>query len=133
MLPTSSMNRSRSLARQRGLTLISMVVVAIVVGFFALMAMRAFPSVNEYLTIRKAVTKIMKNNPSSAAEIRSAFDKQKEVEYSIETIGGKDLVITQNGDRLRTRFAYQVEVPIVEPVYLLIKYEGEASSAGSTP
>ena len=39
-------------------------------------------------------------------------------------------VVTQNGERLKTRFAYQVEVPIVEPVYLLIKYEGEATSSG---
>ncbi len=133
MLPTPSMNRSRSLSRQRGLSLISMAVVAIVVGFIALMAMRAFPSINEYLTIRKAVTQIMRNNPSSAAEIRNLFEKQKEVEYSIQTISGKDLEVTQNGERLRTRFAYQVEVPIVEPVYLLIKYEGGASSGGGTP
>jgi hypothetical protein len=130
MLQPSSMIRSRSLARQRGASLFSMVFVAIIVGFVALMAMRAFPSVNEYLTIKKTVNQIMKSGPSTAADVRNAFEKQKEIEYSIQTIGGKDLEITQNGERLRTRFAYQVEVPIIEPVYLLIKYEGEASSGG---
>jgi hypothetical protein len=124
------MSRSRSLSRQRGASIFSMVIIAIIIGFIALMAMRAFPSVNEYLTIRKAVNTIMKNSPGSAADIRVAFDKQKEVEYSIQTIGGKDLEITQDGDRLRTHFAYQIEIPIIEPVFLLIKYEGEATSPG---
>jgi hypothetical protein len=124
------MNRSRSLSRQRGASVITLLIVAIVLGFLALMVMRAFPSVNEYLTIKKAVNQIMKSGPSSPAEIRTAFDKQKEIEYSIQSIGGKDLEISQNGERLRARFSYQVEIPVVEPVFMLIKYEGEAFSGG---
>ena len=51
--------------------------------------------------------------------------RRREVEYSIKTISGKDLDIQQLGDTaLRTSFAYNVEIPIVEPVYLLVKYEG---------
>jgi hypothetical protein len=118
-------------SRQRGLSVLGLVIVAIIVGFFALMAIRVFPSVNEYLTIRKAVNTIMKSGPASPGDVRKAFDKQKEIEYSIQSLDSKDLVITQNGERLTTRFAYSVEVPIVEPVYLLIKYDGEASSSGS--
>jgi len=113
------------------MTVFGLIFVAIVVGFIALMAIRVFPSVNEYLTIRKSINQIMKSGPSSAAEIRTAFAKTKEVEYSISTLDPKDLVITQNGDRFTTSFAYRVEVPIVEPVFLLIKYEGQASSSGS--
>jgi hypothetical protein len=116
---------------QRGLSVISLIIVAIIIGFFALLAMRVFPSVNEYLTIRKVVTTIMKSGAATPADVRKAFDKAKEIEYSITSLDSKDLVITQNGERLTTRFAYNVEVPIVEPVYLLIKYDGEASSSGS--
>jgi len=112
------------------MTVFGLVFVAIIVGFVALMGIRVFPSVNEYLTIRKSINQIMKSGPTSAAEIRTAFAKQKEVEYAISSLDPKDLVITQNGSRLTTRFAYQVEVPIVDPVFLLIKYEGEASSSG---
>ena len=123
---------SRLPARQRGASLISLLFLAIIVGFFMLMAARIFPSVNEYLTIRKAVTQIMKNNPSSAAEIRTAFEKTTEVEYSIHTISSKDLNIQPIGDTgsFRTSFAYNVEIPIVEPVYILVKYAGTASSGG---
>jgi hypothetical protein len=128
------MNRSRRLAPQRGTSLLGLVVIAIIVGFLALMGMRVFPSVNEYLTIRKAVAQIMRSNPAGPDDIRTAFDKAAAVEYSISTIAGKDLVITKVGDdRLRTAYAYNVEVPIVEPVFLLIKYEGSAMSGGSAP
>ena len=123
---------SRLPTRQRGASLVSLLVLAVVVGFLMLMAARVFPSVNEYLTIRKAISQIMKNNPSSAAEIRTAFEKTTEVEYSIHTISSKDLNIQPIGDTgsFRTSFAYNVEIPIVEPVYILVKYAGTASSGG---
>jgi uncharacterized protein DUF4845 len=120
----------RPISSQRGASLLGMVVIAIVVGFFMLMGARVFPSVNEYLTIRRAVSQIMKNSPSSASEIRTAFERTSEVEYSIKSIGPKDLVITPVGERLRTSYAYNVEIPIIEPVFLLVKYEGSAMSGG---
>jgi hypothetical protein len=123
---------SRLPARQRGASLVSLLFLAIIVGFFMLMAARVFPSVNEYLTIRKAVTQIMKNNPSSAAEIRGSFSKTIEIEYSIKTIDAKDLNIQPIGDTgsFRTSFAYNVEIPVFEPVYILVKYAGSATSGG---
>jgi hypothetical protein len=122
---------SRRLSRQRGASLVSMLVLAVIVGFLMLMGARVFPSVNEYLTIRKAVNQIMKSGPTSPADVRSAFEKTSEVEYSIKTITAKDLTIVPVGESgLRTSFAYNVEIPIVEPVFLLVKYEGSASSGG---
>ena len=129
------MIQSRRLPRQRGATLISMLVLAIIVGFFMLMAARAFPSVNEYFTIRKAVGQIMRSGPSTPEAIRNAFEKTIEVEYSIKTITEKDLKITPVGESgLRTSFAYNVEIPIIEPVFILVKYSYSASSGGgATP
>jgi hypothetical protein len=131
MTPVPPFARSSRRSSQRGMTVFGLIFVAIIVGFVALMGIRVFPSVNEYLTIRKSINQIMKSGPNSPAEIRTAFAKQKEIEYSIKTLDPKDLEITQNGTRLTTRFAYDVEVPIVEPVFLLIKYDGQASSSGS--
>ena len=126
MLQSLPLIRSRSLSRQRGLSMMSMVIVAVIIGFFALMAMRAFPSINEFLTIKKAVNKIMKAGPTSAGEIRTAFEKQKEIEYSIQSISAKDLVITKENDKVVVSFAYDKEIELMKPVYLLIKYEGRS-------
>jgi hypothetical protein len=124
---------SRHRSSQQGASLISMLFLAIIVGFFLLMGMRVFPSVNEYFTIRKAVTQIMKTGPGSAADIRGAFARTIEIEYSIHTIGPKDLNIQPIGDSggFRTSFAYNVEIPVVEPVFILVKYAGSASSGGA--
>ena len=124
---------SRPSARQRGASLVSMLILAIIVGFCFLMGARVFPSVNEYLTIRKAVNQIMHNNPTSPEDIRKAFERTSEVEYSIKTIGPKDLNIEPIGDTggFRTSFAYNVEIPIFDPVvFILVKYSGSANSGG---
>ena len=127
------MTSSRPSARQRGASLFSMLILAIIVAFCFLLGARVFPSVNEYLTIRKAVTQIMHSNPTSAEDIRKAFERTTEVEYSIKTIGPKDLDIQPIGDTgaLRTSFAYNVEIPIFDPVvFILVKYSGSANSGG---
>jgi len=111
---------------QRGVTLFGLMFWAIVVGFGALIGMRVLPTLNEYFTIQKAVNKIAQENLTTVGEIRKAFDKQKEVEYSIQTIGGKDLVITKDNDKVVISFAYDKEIELLKPVYLLIKYEGRS-------
>jgi Tfp pilus assembly protein PilX len=120
------MIRVRRPARaERGITLIGLLLWAIVVAFVALIIVRVLPTVNEYSTIRRAVQVIAKAAPATVAEARAAFEKQKEVEYSITSIGGKDLQVTKENDSLVIRFAYDKEVEIFEPVFLLIKYRGE--------
>ncbi len=72
-------------------------------------------------------------SPPTVAEVRKAFDRQKEIEYSISSISGKDLEITKENDRLVIRFAYDKEIPIVEPVFLLMKYKGQLEVGLKTP
>ena len=117
---------SRRRAAQRGLTLFGLMFWGIVIGFVAYLVIRVFPTVNEYLTIQKTVDVIARAQPATVAEARQAFDKQREVEYSIGSITGKDLSITKENDKVVVSFAYEKEIELVKPVYLLIKYEGRS-------
>ena len=117
-----------SVRAERGVTLIGLLLWAIVVAFVALIIVRVLPTINEYSTILRAVQKIAKDSPATVAEARSAFEKQKEIEYSISSISSKDLVVTKENDKVVIRFAYDKEVEIFEPVFLLIKYRGEGRS-----
>ena len=108
------------------MTLIGLMFWAIIIGFVGYVAVRVLPTVNEFLTIQRAVDKVAAEAPATVAEVRKAFDKQKDIEYSITSISGKDLEVTKENDKLVIRFAYDKEIPIVEPVYLLIKYEGRS-------
>ena len=111
---------------QRGITLLGLLLWAIVVGIVALVALRVLPTVNEYMTIQRAVDKVAGEGLSTVPDIRTAFDRQKEIEYAISSISGKDLKITKEDDHVVIRFAYDKEIELMAPVYLLIKYEGRS-------
>jgi len=111
---------------QRGISLLGLLFWAIVVGMLALVALRVLPTVNEYLTIQRTVNKIADQGLATVPEIRAAFERQKDIEYSISTISGKDLKITKENENIVIRFAYEKEIELVSPVFLLIKYEGHS-------
>lgn len=111
---------------QQGITLLGLLLWAIIIGFVALLAMRVLPTLNEFFTIQKAVNKVAIEGGSTVPEIRSAFEKQRDIEYSIQSVSAKDLDITKENDKIVVRFAYDKEIEIMSPVFLLIKYEGRS-------
>jgi hypothetical protein len=113
-------------SRQRGVTLFGLMFWAILIGIVTLVTLKVLPTVNEYLTIKRAVEKIAKDGLTTVPEIRAAFEKAKEVEYSIKSISGKDLEITKANDKVVIKFAYNVEIDLFDPVFLLLKYEGHS-------
>jgi hypothetical protein len=119
--------RARGGRGQRGFTLFGLLFWAIILGFLALIGMRVLPALNEYFTIKRAINKISSEG-TTVPEIRSAFEKQKDIEYSITTISGKDLSITKENDKVVVSFAYDKEIELMKPVFLLIKFEGRSSN-----
>jgi len=100
---------------------------AIIIGFGALIGMRVLPAMNEYFTIKRAVNKITSEG-TTVPEIRNAFERQKDIEYSITSISSKDLAITKENDKIVVSFAYDKEIELMKPVFLLIKFEGRSSN-----
>jgi hypothetical protein len=113
-------------ARQRGVSLFGLLFWAVVIGFIGYLLVRVLPTVNEYFTIQRAVDTIAASQPATVAEARQAFNRQKEIEYSITSITSSDLDITKVNERVVISFAYDKEVPLMGPAYLLIKYEGRS-------
>ena len=114
--------------RQRGVTLIGLVLWGIVIGAVALVVLKVFPTVNEYWTILRVVNKIAGDNPTTVQEVRAAFDRASNIEYSISSITPQDLKVTKENEQLVIRFAYDKEISLIDPVFLLIKYHGEGRS-----
>ena len=88
--------------------------------------LRVVPTVMEYYTIQRAIDKIAKDGPSTVAAARDSFEHTKQIEYSIVSIEPKDLNITKVDDKVKISFAYDKEVPLFGPAFLLIKYKGES-------
>jgi hypothetical protein len=122
--------RARSVAagrrRQRGITLFGLLFWAFFIGFSGYVLVRTAPTVNEYLTIQRTIERIAAEQPATVGEVRAAFDKQKQIEYGMTSIAGRDLVVTKENDRVVIAFAYDKVVPIWGPVNLLLKYEGSS-------
>ncbi len=112
--------------RQQGITFVGMVLLAIVVAFGAVVVIKVLPTLNEYYTTKKAINKIASSGVSSIPLIRREFENQRAIEYSISSVSGNDLEIDTTGNVVTISFAYDKEVEIIEPVFLLIKYRGSA-------
>jgi hypothetical protein len=115
-------------ASQRGITLIGLLMWGIVVGFGAYIVIRVVPTFTEYSTILRTVQKVAQSAPGSVPEARANFDRMMETQLGATAISGKDLEVTKENERVVIRFAYNKEIPLFEPVFLLIKYEGEGKA-----
>ncbi len=118
--------QSRLPRRQRGITLFGLMFWAIFLGAGVLIGLKVLPTIMEYISIKRTVDKIAASGAGTVQEIRTAFDKQKEIEYSITEISGKDLVITKENEKVVISFAYNKEIELMPPVFLLLKYEGRS-------
>ena len=113
--------------QQDGMTIVGLLVWAIVIGMLALFAARIVPTTIEYYTIVKAIHKVSATGGSTVPQVRAAFDRQKEIDR-ITSISGKDLAITKEGEEVVIGFAYDSEIELFKPVYLLIKYEARSKA-----
>ncbi|MBI3383043.1 MAG: DUF4845 domain-containing protein [Aquabacterium sp.] len=111
---------------QSGITLVGLLFWAVMVSAFALVLMKVFPAVTEYRTIQSMVNKAAHDGGGTVSDIRTAFDRAASVEYGVTSIAGRDLEITKEEDKVVIKFAYDREIELIPPVYLLIKFQGQS-------
>jgi hypothetical protein len=113
---------------QRGLSLISLLLLGVVLVFGALLVMKVFPTVTEFMAIKRAVVKA-RNEGSDPAGIRAAFERASAVD-DFTSINGKDLqIVRRPSGEYAVSFAYEKRIPLVGPAFLVLDYRGEALPA----
>lgn len=110
--------------RQRGMTFIGLLFVGSVVAFLGIVLVQAVPTYIEYMTIVKAVKKAA-NGATTVQDVRTSFDKTTSIDQ-ISSITGKDLEVTKENDKVVVSFAYQREIHLGGPAYLVMKYQGSS-------
>lgn len=111
---------------QRGVSLFGLLFWAIVLAFVGVVGARVFPTVLEFYTIQKVINRIASENPATVPAVRADFERARQIEYSIVSITAQDLEIGKNNDKVKISFAYDKQIPLMGPAYLLIKYEGSS-------
>jgi hypothetical protein len=110
-------------SRQVGISFIGLLFVVGVLACVGIIAAEAFPTVVEYQAALKAAQKA--SSGSTVAEVRQIFDKAADID-NISSISGKDLDISKDGDKVVVKFAYNKEIHMFGPAYLLLKYAGQS-------
>jgi len=111
-----------SRARQRGLSLVSLIFVGVIVVFLLAIGAKSVPAMTEYFAIDRAVQKVA-GEGQTVRDIRNAFDRYATVD-DIKSITGKDLDITKDGDRVIVSYAYSYSIPILDNVRIVIDFAG---------
>ncbi len=109
--------------KQAGISFIGLLFVVGVLASLAVLGAQAFPTVVEYQAVLKAVQKASAGN--TVPEVRQIFDKAAEID-NISSIAGRDLDISKEGDKVVVKFAYNKEIHMFGPAYLLLKYVGQS-------
>ncbi|MGC4062206.1 MAG: DUF4845 domain-containing protein [Aquabacterium sp.] len=112
--------------RQSGITLIGLLFWAVLISSIALVLMKVFPAVTEYRTILSMVNKAAHDGGSTVPEIRASFERSASIEYGVTSLTAKDLDITKEDDKVVVKFAYDREIELIDPVYLVIKFKGQS-------
>jgi hypothetical protein len=108
---------------QRGISFIGLLFVVGVLACVGVLGAQALPTVIEYQAILKATQKAASGN--SVAEVRQIFQKAADID-DIHSISAKELDVSKNGDKVVVKFAYDKEIHMFGPAFLLLKYAGQS-------
>jgi len=114
--------------KQAGISLTSLILVLIVVGLVAVVAIKVFPSWLEYRSIKDGIVRV-KAEGGTVPEMQRAFDKFADIN-SIESVHGRDLIISKDGGEPEISFAYQKRIALTEKASLVIDYDGTTDPSG---
>jgi hypothetical protein len=112
-----------SASRQRGISFVGLLFVAVVLGCLGVVAAQVVPTLIEWQAIDKAVNKA--KDGTTVPEVRAIFDRAQAID-DFTSVRGKDLDIKKVGDKVVVSYAYEREIPLFGPAYLTLKYKGES-------
>lgn len=119
---------------QKGITLMSFVIVLVVVGFFALVAMKLFPIYSEYYNL-KGVMKEFAAQPNSAAltpaQMQTEMDRRFNIAY-IESVKSREhLKIVRTGRTAQLTVSYEVRKPMFGNLDVVAKFDHTVDLSGT--
>ncbi|MBL8246927.1 MAG: DUF4845 domain-containing protein [Candidatus Competibacter sp.] len=115
--------KRKSGGRQRGLTVIGMLLLIVVLGFMALIAMKVIPMYIQYFTIKSTIENIRKE-PQLAqmglAEIQTALQKRFDIGY-VDKITAKDIKLRNDRNGRVLDLVYEDDQPLFYGLHVVLK------------
>lgn len=116
--------------RQRGISLIGTLIIAIFVIGSLVLVMRTVPVYNEYFSVKKALAAVVSSGDAQSPEsLRNAFRRRADVD-DIDSVKAADLDISKDGNRYVVAAQWERRVPLVANIALVFSFS--ASSSGDS-
>ena len=126
---------TRTARQQRGMGLLGLLIIAIMVGFFVMSAIRILPGYLEYMSVRDIVTRVASEydrDGDTFSELR-----RKLADYfntnQIKTLNPRDIEITRDEGDVIINASYEQRIPLVWRIDAIVKYDDLVFVAGETP
>jgi Domain of unknown function (DUF4845) len=112
--------------RQRGMTMLGILVLVVVVGAWVYAGIRLLPKYLEYMRVASTLEKVRDeydSNPGSTEfMLRKAVERHFDIEM-VEVISAKDIEIRKEGAEFTMRAYYDDTVPLAGNVSFLVEFD----------
>ena len=108
---------------QRGISFVGLLFIAIVIACVGVVAAQVVPTLIEYQAIDKAANKAKEG--TTVPEVRAIFDRAQAID-DFKSVSGKDLDVQKVGDKVVVSYAYNREIHLFGPAWLVLKYKGQS-------
>jgi hypothetical protein len=121
-------------SKYAGMTLISFLVMLLVLGFFAYMAMKLVPAYTEFMGVQKAMNDLASESfeGKTPQEIRNDLVKKMDYQYvSNGTITPDDISIVKGDQGLQLQVSYDKDIPFIYNIDFLVHFEKSVPIQGN--
>ena len=122
-------------SKQSGVTLIGLLIILLVVGFFGYMAMKLVPAYTEYMGVAKAMSQEASSGTSgrSLDDIRSDLSYKFSMQYVDDnTITPSDITITRDSGGASTlNVTYDKDIPFMYNIDFLVHFSKSVPLQGN--
>ena len=113
-------------ARQRGIGLLGLLVLAALLVVAAVVGMQVVPTATEYMSIKRAAKRAVEG-ADTVAQVQSAFDRYAAID-DIKSVAGRDLDVERDASgKMVASFRYTRRIELIGPASLLLEYQGSSA------
>jgi hypothetical protein len=119
--------------RQRGVSMIGFLLLAVVVIFFAMLAMKLVPAYIEFFSVKKILVAMAQEGDTksmSNADLRTSFAKRANVGY-VTVVKPEDLSIDRSGGNVVISVDYEYRTALIGNISLVVDFSASSNPASA--
>ncbi len=117
--------------KQRGVSMLGFMLIAVAVIIIAMLAMKLVPAYIEFFSVKKILNSMgqdAETKSMSNIEIRNSFSKRANVGY-VTVVKPEDLSVDRSGGKMVISTEYEYRTPLVANISLVVDFKATSDTA----